>query len=595
MAISLSNLDTMAEVNANVEYLLNQQDKLSNNLTSINTWIDNQLDKMLIDANEQFLNFIKTVPIFKNMSFSTAEEALTQLQDELNKVRDITFIFNDKTFLTDIISAYQQTDNSITEKEIENILNKLINYYGRDRVDKIISQANFTSEQFGSEVINHIIDELFPSDGKLMNIEILVEDGGTTFQTIKKQNWNILGNAKTFTKLEDYINHYIKQSFGASNKKGKQHIKISKLHTIGMGLDLLTAKEQNTLNQLDTDLNIETTFIEGNPSYFKTWGEIVQSKKASEINIPDEILLQQNNLIKDAIFHGISQQLPADQIDNFNQVYYPVINNMLAVNPKLFYVGKNYNDITGLMGELQTGMYLKILGFENATWVAQETHSGKQYSADWMTVDNVLGAFGIQVKNSVWGNENISFGQLTFENMSDILLNATGIPGLDKIEEVIHFVEDIMLINQFNIMYQKINGKATPATNKQFGPTREKIEKQLLPAAMRILRICSSVMLHIQTQEQIGENLKGINSNVLYIVNGAAHSAGEMIQNIINNSDAFKVNSSLTGSQKTDILNSKLDKDGNGVGTIVDWINQGHNLNNIKQNVRLTSSYNFGI
>lgn len=37
MAISLSNLDTMAEVNANVEYLLNQQDKLSNNLTSINT------------------------------------------------------------------------------------------------------------------------------------------------------------------------------------------------------------------------------------------------------------------------------------------------------------------------------------------------------------------------------------------------------------------------------------------------------------------------------------------------------------------------------------------------------------------------------
>lgn len=143
---------------------------------------------MLIDANEQFLNFIKTVPIFKNMSFSTAEEALTQLQDELNKVRDITFIFNDKTFLTDIISAYQQTDNSITEKEIENILNKLINYYGRDRVDKIISQANFTSEQFGSEVINHIIDELFPSDGKLMNIEILVEDGGTTFQTIKKQN-----------------------------------------------------------------------------------------------------------------------------------------------------------------------------------------------------------------------------------------------------------------------------------------------------------------------------------------------------------------------------------------------------------------------
>lgn len=124
------------------------------------------------------------------------------------------------------------------------------------------------------------------------------------------------------------------------------------------------------------------------------WYDITKGMTATEASKLDvRELNQMNERIVDLIVSNVNS--------HYGDLIRSYLNRMIYAEPYMFFVGKNVNAITGLLGEMSALIAIsELLGssyrHKIVQWVAQEKSGGKQLSIDILLKDIA----GIQVKNT---------------------------------------------------------------------------------------------------------------------------------------------------------------------------------------------------
>lgn len=371
---------------------------------------------------------------------------------------------------------------------------------------------------------------------------------------------------------------------------------------------------EEIIENLNFDIKIEEKI--GDPTMLSIWGQgIINYKQASkQKKLLDFTQLESANTeLKKYLLQQLKFTNP-----KLTEAFTKSFDEMISTKPDAFFsIGNNAQDITGKLGELQAKMYFNLLGVKNE-WVGSLTNAaGEEFSADlWIPnfdEDNkaltasTLSGFGIQVKNSISGNTNISFASKHFNGtgkssdyeiqgaLAPILIRGGVTPGMaNKIaEEASYFVEEVTYLDNFNVEYMFNGGQAVHSSNPEFKLTRQEITT-LAKAANNVMTSCMQALMHIQVASN---SLNDFESNTLYIINGLFTSSFSILQSIQN--------------QLADTSNSIVAKSGYGTTStfrhanllenaegkresIVEYINSNRvNWNEVRSGIVRTSSFNF--
>lgn len=263
-----------------------------------------------------------------------------------------------------------------------------------------------------------------------------------------------------------------------------------------------------------------------------------------------------------------------------------IIDHVLSKDNYAFFVGKNINDITGLLGEIQGVYYLsKLLGGDMAT--ALQWQGGLHNVTSDKTKphrDILLDMFGIQVKNTT--KEEI--GRVNFvTNNIGTLLDKIGLS-----QDTRNIFENFYGTLNFNVEYH-VDLKKPSGARYQPGLDEDEpnapvfaLNKQHLLSLQddidKLLSLFSSTFMYMDIAEQ-GQQL---DANSLYLLGGTAfQTASQILHNILDDlkgseNKRFKVN-----------LSSKNGRD------IISALNQGTRnsdySSSVINDIKLTSSYLF--
>lgn len=256
--------------------------------------------------------------------------------------------------------------------------------------------------------------------------------------------------------------------------------------------------------------------------------------------------------------------------------FYPEIREFLLRDPAQIYAGRNARNITGLLGELQSYLYMTIiLGREPSSigWVGSQQREGHQSHTDLTMVLNSEGIeereIGIQVKNSINDNMIIQF------------------------QDMVGLTEDfksIYYFDKFNVPYE-ITGprgsrKAVSGNPPTFTSTRAQIES-LREEADRVASLQAAAMMYMDVAEEFSKTGQA-NRNILYIISGQIFDAATMLTKIRNAIDTnsksnFALQAYLKKENRSTIIEDLNDKGFSLIGS------EGGTVKNFK----LTTSYNF--
>ena len=256
--------------------------------------------------------------------------------------------------------------------------------------------------------------------------------------------------------------------------------------------------------------------------------------------------------------------------------FYPEIREFLLRDPAEMYGGRNAKNITGLLGELQGYLYMRIiLGREPSSigWVGGQQREGHQSHTDLTMVLNNEGIeereIGIQVKNSINDNMIIQFQDMV---------------GLTEDFKSIYYFE------KFNVPYEitgpKGSRQAVSGNPPTFVSTRNQIES-LREEADRVASLQAAAMMYMDIAEEFSKTGQA-NRNILYIISGQIFDAATMLTKIRNAID--------TNSKSNFALQAHLKKENRS--TIIDDLNdKGFSLiggeGGTVKSFKLTTSYNF--
>ena len=247
-----------------------------------------------------------------------------------------------------------------------------------------------------------------------------------------------------------------------------------------------------------------------------------------------------------------------------------------------FFVGKNVNDITGILGEIQGLYYMsKLFGGMNATTIpAGLTWRGGTYTGDNSSKphqDLLFETFGIQVKNST---KDI-IGSINFANASiETMLNKTGMS--DAAKNVFY---NFYGTKEFNIPYHKSgHNDYRPGIRMEDKGAKEYMSaRDTLINCERdieeLLNLFAASFMYID----VAENFTLEDANTFYLIGGTALYAAssilkQVLEDLKSETNSLKISSSIT-----------LGKN------IIDALNSGKKdySSAMIKNVKLTSSYKF--
>lgn len=256
--------------------------------------------------------------------------------------------------------------------------------------------------------------------------------------------------------------------------------------------------------------------------------------------------------------------------------FYPEIREFLLRDPAQIYAGRNAKNITGLLGELQSYLYMTIiLGREPSSigWVGGQQREGHQSHIDLTMVLNNEGIeereIGIQVKNSINDNMIIQFQDMV---------------GLTEDFKSIYYFE------KFNVPYEitgpKGSRKAVSGNPPAFASTRDQIEF-LREEADRVASLQAAAMMYMDIAEEFSKTGQA-NRNILYIISGQIFDAATMLTKIRNAIDTrsksnFALQAYLKKENRSTIIEDLNDKGFSLIG------GEGGTVKSFK----LTTSYNF--
>lgn len=455
--------------------------------------------------------------------------------------------FAGKGLRTNFTIPYETAINKQLQKAQEEFEIYIINYLKQHLAEDIFNNLN----------AQDLYNFLNLKDLGLDNLIVVVTEKGAT--TNLKRSGGQVGSKKDNRALSEIL---LKDSSSAVVARIGEAVKQIKKDLKAQGIDLTAHAKisQDTIKIYSGTKWAELTSKGGVPLSEKT------AKNNAEIskNI-DNINAQIKNEIKTQL--GISNSKAFDL----------VMNHMLAKNKYMFFVGKNANQITGLIGEI-TAMILfydLIHKYPTVEWAAQNTGlSGTQASAD-IIIDE---GYGIQVKNST-----TDFGMI--ENVAQELSIGFSNVSFDRLGDMLHFnsepIEDLYDMRLYNIPY---TGHGSGGFSEGFNPRFSSIDNHingLIKQFELLMTMYSASLLYMDDVRNKNLNVYSGSGNVLYMVNLVPYIASDMLQKIIDAIEGRGTNPlSFSVEQHKDLVS----------GTIVDEINPNpHNFFS-----RAGSEYTFG-
>ena len=353
-----------------------------------------------------------------------------------------------------------------------------------------------------------------------------------------------------------------------------------------------------------------------------------QGKKKSEISDEDRERLRKI----------LKEEIPNYFGEKYGYTSYKILEDMLMQNPDAFFVGKNSNDIIGVLGEYTAAAALNALipttSIEQCIrWTAKDTYNGGQISSDFIVNFSKEVNFGIQVKNTTKDFENefshkISFiDNVAIETIFNRLTQVTGI----NFKDFIDAYSSLMVSKDFNVPYiyytdkdgktiykegslnpnpykthskkDEEKQKITSLKNASFGNylTLRKTHLKLLDQINIFLASFAPYLLYMGIDASFEGGLANLEEatakligggNNLYLVAGEPFFVSSMLENIIKELEEYKAKNEYSmNSLNISTLFLSENKDQPFSGNIVDYKNS--NAKEISVNVRMTSSYNF--
>lgn len=322
--------------------------------------------------------------------------------------------------------------------------------------------------------------------------------------------------------------------------------------------------------QWDMDVFASGTSLTATFNWFDTTKRMTQTEAKK---LPPAEIIKINNAIKKAILAQTGDK----------QLMGNIIDHVLQNNSVAFFVGKNVNDITGILGEIQGLYYLsKLFGGVNTTKIpAGLSWRGGTYTGDNSTKphqDLLFETFGIQVKNST----KDLIGSISFANASiETMLAKTGMS-----ESAKNVFYNYYGTKEFNIPYHKEGSKdyhpglrMTDKGAQEYLNARNDLlncEKDI----EELLNLFAASFMYMD----IAEDFTLEDANTFYLIGGTAFYAAsnilkETLQKLRNEVNSLRVTSSITlGKNIIDSLNSGKSRDYSSA---------------MIKNIKLTSSYKF--
>ena len=272
------------------------------------------------------------------------------------------------------------------------------------------------------------------------------------------------------------------------------------------------------------------------------------------------------------------------KINNDVELISKIIDYILSKDKTIFFVGKNINDITGILGEIQGLYYLsKFLGgnlSDAISWVGG-LHIAKNSKKPHR--DILLKNFGIQVKNTT--EEAISRVDFASSDINTFLDKIGLAPETKNI--FLNFYGTVAFNVEYHVDrrkkqgYQYISGLNLKAKNaKEFSNLREKL-LSFESDINTLLSLFGATYMYLD----IAEKGKNIDANSLFLLGGVAfQTASQILSDILEDLDTnksrFRVNMNLKESKN-----------------IIDALNSGSRSSNYSDilinDIKLTSSFLF--
>lgn len=268
--------------------------------------------------------------------------------------------------------------------------------------------------------------------------------------------------------------------------------------------------------------NIETN--KNSINYEFTWFDVTEQLTQSEAKSLDENEVGEiNKKIKNLIISKVDSE-DANLISE-------IIDHVLHKNYYAFFVGRNENDITGLLGEIQGIYYLsKFLGSFNEGLIQWR---GGTYTGDKSTKphqDILLNGLGIQVKNTT---------REIFDNFGEVGFTEASIPTILERINISPYAKDVFenfygTVN-FNIEYH-YDGRRKKGTRYLPGlrmsdknAERFKNERQNLLKYQQdidnLLSLFGATLMYLD----VYEDSQKLDANVLFLLGGVAFQTASQI------------------------------------------------------------------
>ena len=339
---------------------------------------------------------------------------------------------------------------------------------------------------------------------------------------------------------------------------------------------LLATKYKNNLKAQRYNIIVNST----ETSFTNEFNWYGITNKLTQLEAKEQLTLKEvyeiNQKIKALILSKVSDQGLISQI----------LDHILMKDPYAFFVGKNLNDITGLLGEVQGLYYLaKFLGDDLSAALSWQggLHVGSGNKKPHQ--DILLNGLGIQVKNSAkddfFGND-ISFANASIQTILD-KLNITS--------EAKNLFANFYATLNFNIEYhyekeksigtQYVKGiRMTDKGAEQFVQLHTKLESYQNDID-KLMSLFAATLMYMDADVLA----QGMDANVLYLLGGVAfQTASNILSMVLKELEAQERSFQMKASFKTD----------KNIITALNSGARGQNYSNFVLNdIQLTSTFRF--
>lgn len=475
---------------------------------------------------------------------STIKEMMNDFQDKINSIISLTSVLNNESYLNNMVNTYKSQmpewkDIDLIQEELLNLANKEYTAYFEKEFTEYFTKKDV------SNFLQNLIREIAGKEGLQTTTKATIN--GVQLQFNRFNILKDIGVNESFEKiLHDYLLHVFSKDLKIAQKLNK----------------FVEAANNKTLYQ--------EKVLNPNSIEYRFWADTTQAQRHSDISKqyakdPDfkHEIDSKNLKFKDFLYKSIISNSTGtynkEILNLFTKSYNSAMSKIFASDPLILYIGRNTNNITGLLGEIEAGIVLELFNGRVSPQAvgALRNSYGKQLGADWWIKYGDSLIAGVQVKNSRESNFDIGFQKLSLEDIKASLKEEYG--------QYLEAIENLYFIRHFNYQFNRdSSGKLVRMANEKFAPTDNLINQKMAQINAALSSMAAD-WLHIQTNKYYDKANAQLGRNALYVVNGLWYTATDMLLKI---QDQIQT----TGTSTAFHINMEEETYQGTQGTILDWI-----------------------